>query len=324
MINDPVLINDWHPITRSDAIEEGKIYASRLLGEDLVLWRLDSQIFVWQDLCIHRGTRLSLGSIKNDHLICPYHGWSYNAEGRCAKIPAHPEQIPPAKARVVTYKSKEKYGLIWASLGDPDHDIPDFPEQDKSGYRTILSGPFGPLNASAPRIIENFLDVAHFPFVHAGKLGDPRRPEIADYIVETGEEGIVAKNVFIYQPDPYGTGVGDDVNYTYRVFRPLTAYLAKETKDGTRLSILFPITPNDELVSTAWFYLAMSETEDMTDDEVDRYHSSILAEDIPIVESQRPELLPIDLQAELHLRSDRTAIAYRKWLQDLGLSFGTS
>ena len=50
----------------------------------------------------------------------------------------------------------------------------------------------------------------------------------------------------------------------------------------------------------------------------------IVGQDRPIVESQRPELLPLDLQAELHLRSDRTAIAYRKWLTDLGLTFGTA
>ena len=50
----------------------------------------------------------------------------------------------------------------------------------------------------------------------------------------------------------------------------------------------------------------------------------ITLQDVPIVESQRPELLPLDLQAELHLGSDRTAIAYRKWLRELGLTFGTA
>lgn len=109
----------------------------------------------------------------------------------------------------------------------------------------VLSGPYGPVHAAAPRIVENFLDVAHFPFVHGGILGDRQRPEIADYTVESGPDGLVAKDVAVYQPDPYGTGVSDTVYYTYRVFRPLTAYLAKETRQGTRLSILFPLTPHD-------------------------------------------------------------------------------
>jgi len=324
MLDDPVLINDWHPVARSDAITAETVLGTRLLGEDIVLWRHDGRVLAWQDLCVHRGTRLSLGTVEDGGLMCGYHGWTYNDEGSCVRIPAHPDRKPPAKARVETYTARERYGMVWVSLGEPEHDIPPFPEETLPGYRRILCGPFPSIQASAPRVIENFLDAAHFPFVHAGTLGDPDHPEMTDYQVDVGPEGIVAEDVIVFQPDPYGTSQGDDVSYTYRVFRPLTAYLAKETKVGTRLSILFPITPNDELESTAWFYMAMSEEEDLSDQEVEDFHSAILAQDVPILESQRPELLPLDLQAELHLRSDRTAIAYRRWLRELGLSFGTS
>ncbi len=324
MLADPVLINDWHPVIRSDELTEGKIVGTRLLGEDLVLWRVDGSVQAWQDLCVHRGTRLSLGKIENGTLVCPYHGWTYNQEGRCVRMPAHPDQTPPLKARVKTFHVKERYGLVWVTLGEPKHNIPPFPEDDDPSYRKVLCGPFGPVRASAPRAIENFLDVAHFPFVHGGTLGDEKHPEIQDYKVETGPEGVSANDVRVYQPDPYGTGEGDIVYYTYRVFRPLTAYLAKEIKNGIRFSILFPITPHEEIKSTVWFYMAMNPKYDLPDEEVKQFHSSILAQDIPIIESQRPELLPLDLQAEMHLRSDRTAVAYRKWLRDLGVSFGTA
>jgi phenylpropionate dioxygenase-like ring-hydroxylating dioxygenase large terminal subunit len=59
-----------------------------------------------------------------------------------------------------------------------------------------------------------------------------------------------------------------------------------------------------------------------TDEQVRHFEDELMVQDARIVESQRPELLPLDLQAELHLRSDRTAIAYRKWLKELGLTFG--
>ena len=85
MLNDSVLINDWHVIARSTDVVEGKPLRARLLAEDLVIWRTGSRIMVWQDLCIHRGTRLSLGSIQTDTLMCPYHGWTYNADGQCVK-----------------------------------------------------------------------------------------------------------------------------------------------------------------------------------------------------------------------------------------------
>jgi vanillate O-demethylase monooxygenase subunit len=54
------------------------------------------------------------------------------------------------------------------------------------------------------------------------------------------------------------------------------------------------------------------------------FQDRIFEQDRPILESQRPELLPLDLQAELHLRSDRTAIAYRRWLAQLGVRTGAS
>jgi phenylpropionate dioxygenase-like ring-hydroxylating dioxygenase large terminal subunit len=147
-------------------LTDGKVLGVRLLGEDLVLWRTKGEVMAWRDLCIHRGTRLSLGKVHDSILACPYHGWEYNHEGSCVRMPAHPDQTPPAKARAHTYLAKESYGLIWVMLGEPQNDIPPFPEDPDPSYRKVLVGPFGPINASAPRLIENFLDVAHFPFVH--------------------------------------------------------------------------------------------------------------------------------------------------------------
>ena len=84
MIDDPVLIEDWHPVARVEDLAGGGPVAARLLGEDLVLWRSSSGLFAWRDLCVHRGTRLSLGRVVDgSRLECPYHGWTYAADGRC-------------------------------------------------------------------------------------------------------------------------------------------------------------------------------------------------------------------------------------------------
>lgn len=70
--------------------------------------------------------------------------------------------------------------------------------------------------------------------------------------------------------------------------------------------------------------MAMNYGHDIPEADLIAWQDRIFAQDRPIVESQRPELLPLDLQAELHLRSDRTAIAYRRWLRQLGLTFGVA
>ncbi len=316
MVDDPVLIEDWHPVARVEDVARGPI-GVRLLGEDLVIWRAGGRFCAWQDLCVHRGTRLSLGRVVDgDRLECPYHGWTYSAEGRCVLMPAHPEQTPPAKACVATFRAREAHGVVWATLGQGTGDVPRFEPMEDASHHVLLAGPYR-VRASGPRVIENFLDVGHFPFVHEGVLGDRARPEIDDYDARIDGDGVLATGVKVYQPDPYGTGEGSTVTYTYRVHRPLSASLIKH---GERLfGILLSVTPHDAVDSTAWMWMA-------TDYEppagMIEYQDRIFAQDRPILESQRPELLPLDLQAELHLRSDRTAIAYRRWLRQLGVRTG--
>jgi phenylpropionate dioxygenase-like ring-hydroxylating dioxygenase large terminal subunit len=320
MLDDPVLVNDWHVVARSEDIQNDRTSAARLLREDLVLWRCGGEVKAWQDLCIHRGTRLSLGWIRDETLTCSYHGWTYDDEGKCVRIPAHPDQKPPQTARVKTYLAKERYGFVWACLGEPRTDIPEIPQLDNPSYTKIFCGPYR-YKASGPRAIENFLDVAHFPFVHEGLLGDPRHPEIADYEPVIEPNGVTAKSISVWQPDPDGTGRPAVVTYTYCVLRPLTAYLAKEAAEN-QYTLLMIVTPVDEVESIAWMLIATNYAHDQIE-QLRAFQNKIVSQDIPVVESQRPELLPLDLQAELHLRSDRMSIAYRKWLREIGLTFGT-
>jgi phenylpropionate dioxygenase-like ring-hydroxylating dioxygenase large terminal subunit len=318
MGSDPILVNDWHPVARIKDLQQKNPIGVRLLGEDVVVWQTKGEIVAWQDLCLHRGTRLSLGRVHDGRLECAYHGWTYNSEGRCVFIPAHPEQSPPSKAVAKRYQTKVEYDLVWVCLGEPQRDVPQFPEWEDGSYRKTFCGPYY-VNAGGPRIVENFLDVGHFPFVHEGILGDRAHPEIQEYESEIGREGVVSRGVRVYQPDPYGTGIGGTVVYTYRALRPLSAYFVKESQQ--RFSILLMITPHEPVTSTAWMWMAMNYGYDIPEEDLVQYQDAIFAQDRPIVESQRPELLPLDLQAELHLRSDRTAIAYRKWLKQLGLTY---
>lgn len=319
MIDDPVLVDDWHPVARVDQFPGDGPIAARVLGEDLVVWRSGDAFLAWRDLCVHRGTRLSLGRVvRGDRLECPYHGWTYGTDGGCVLIPAHPEQVPPAKARVAAFRATEAHGVVWVTLGTGATGIPRFEPLDHPEFQVLMAGPYR-VKASGPRVIENFLDVGHFPFVHEGILGDPERPEIEDYTAKVNDEGVLATGVKVFQPDPYGTGQGSTVAYTYRVHRPLTASLIKHGEHT--LGILLSVTPHDAVDSTAWMWMAMNYEPEPT---MVEFQDRIFGQDRPILESQRPELLPLDLQAELHLRSDRTAIAYRRWLRQLGVRTGAS
>ena len=221
MINDPVLVNDWHPVATMEELAEKSILRVCLLREELVLWQVGDEVQAWRDLCIHRGARLSLGKIAGDCLVCPYHGWTYNQAGRCVRIPAHPNQTPPAKAQAKVYHAQERYGLIWVCLGEPANDIPPFPEADDKDDRFAVAvcGPYSNVRAHGPRIVENFLDATHFAFVHEGVLGDPNHAEIGEYQARITPNGVESDPVVVYQPNPYGDKSGT-VSYTYHAFRP--------------------------------------------------------------------------------------------------------
>ena len=171
-------------------IHLGKAIARRILGIDLVLCPSES-LHCWRDLCIHRGARLSLGTVQfsanstqaRDCLICPYHAWEYATTGDCIRIPAQPDLKPPAKAHAEVFHVRERYGVVWIALAQPASATPDFPIADDSNFRTVLAGPYR-FRAQGPRVIENLLDVAHLGFVHAGLLGDPQRGEVEDYEVK--------------------------------------------------------------------------------------------------------------------------------------------
>ncbi|SRR5712692_2315042 len=319
MIDDPVLANDWHPVASVDQLAGGGPLAARLLGEDIVLWRSGDNHHAWRDLCVHRGTRLSLGRVVDGGALeCPYHGWNYGGDGRCVLMPAHPGQTPPAKACVQVYRTAVAHDVVWVSLGSPTAGVPTFELLEDSRYQVLRAGPYR-VKASGPRVVENFLDVGHFPFVHEGILGDRSRPEIAEYEATFDSSGVLATGVKVFQPDPYATGHGSVVTYTYQVHRPLSASFIKHGEHS--FGMLLSVTPHDAVDSTAWMWMAMNYEPESP---MVEFQDRIFAQDRPILESQRPELLPLDLQAELHLRSDRAAIAYRRWLREIGVRTGTA
>jgi phenylpropionate dioxygenase-like ring-hydroxylating dioxygenase large terminal subunit len=332
-LDDPVLRAQWFAVAQSSEVPIAQPVGRRLLGSDIVLWRDAHALHAWQDLCIHRGAKLSLGTVRGSRdasiasacLVCPYHAWEYDGTGTCVHIPAQPGRTPPVKARANVFHVRERYGLIWVCIGPPTGSVPDFPLTEYSGYRAFLCGPYH-FEAKGPRLIENFLDVGHLAIVHAGLLGDALHAAIPDYEIVPAtapDIGPAARNIRIHQPDPDGTGQPAEVTYDFQVHTVLTASFVK-SQDANKLFMGYTITPIEENASVAWAVFAMNYGHDIPEASLRAFQDKVTLQDKAVVESQRPELLPLDLQQELHLRSDRLAIAYRTWLKTTGLLYGTA
>ena len=219
----------------------------------------------------------------------------------------------------------ERYGFVWVSLGNPSKDIHALPEFSQEGRRFINCGTFG-VKTSGLRIIENFLDMGHFPFVHTDILGKEPHTEVKEYKVEMHPETeeLWATDCQFWQPKAAAAATdGLDVDYTYRVMQPFTAALYKTcpTRDGERDVIGVYVQPvnEDECRATLWLLIF----DDIhSDSEVIGFQQTIFGQDRPILENQVPKLIPLDPKSEIPTRADASSIAYRRWLRQIGLQYG--
>lgn len=110
----------WYPIASSDDLPFRHVYAGQLLGRELAVWRADDgNVNVWENRCLHRGVRLSIGINEGGELKCQYHGWRYaNRSAGCTYIPAHPADAPARRIQNRAYPVREAYGLIWSAAND--------------------------------------------------------------------------------------------------------------------------------------------------------------------------------------------------------------
>ena len=108
--------SQWHPIASASDLPKRHVYQAQLLGREFAVWRADDgHVNVWENRCLHRGVRLSIGINDGTELRCQYHGWRYaNRTAGCTYIPAHPADAPARTICNNTYPTREAYGLIWA------------------------------------------------------------------------------------------------------------------------------------------------------------------------------------------------------------------
>lgn len=322
------VLDEWFPVAAVADLEPGGMVPFRLLeGRYLLLSDADGRVTALPDTCPHRGSQLSIGTFDGAHLQCPYHGWVFAADGTCVSRPAHPEQAIPDACSLRPAHVQAAYGMWWVCLGDSPRNLPGFPGWDERG---VDVPPFGPkvLTATGPRIVENFLDIAHFPYVHTDYLGQEPHTAVRDYDVVHVDGGVEAQNVVFWQPHPGPRSThGGDVDYGYRVDHPYAASLWKTVSeaDGGELAgfaLLIAASPVSETECRVWMMTAARDP-DTDPDGFNAFNEIIFGQDIAVVESQEPKCLPLDPRAEVHQRADRMSLAYRRWLVDRGTAYGT-
>lgn len=155
----------WYPVAAAADLVARHVYHGQLLGHDLALWRADDgYVNVWENRCLHRGVRLSIGINDGRELKCQYHGWRYASRSAgCTYIPAHPADAPARTITNRTFVVAERYGLIWSCL-EPTGPSPDLPELQARLGDLALRGIA--VNASAHDVVARLKAYAFQPAMH--------------------------------------------------------------------------------------------------------------------------------------------------------------
>ncbi len=220
-----------------------------------------------------------------------------------------------------------RYGCLFTTLGTPKKDIVHIEEAEEYDRRFVPCG-WVTMRASGLRVVENFLDMAHFPFVHADILGAEPHTEVPHYLSEIRRDvdEVWATNCTFFQPRIAATeDKGDFVHLTYRVPSPFVVMLYRvcPTSPNRLDAIALFIQPMEEGLCRAQpvMYLVDSVSPHKS---LLNFEQVIFLQDRIIVENQRPLLLPLEPRAEIPTRADSSSIAYRRWLKEKGVRFGTT
>lgn len=279
-----IVWNEWHILCALIELEPGKIRHFALFDEPLAaMRRADDSVEVWCTAGAAAGTNKAL-------------------------------------------PVRQHWGHIWTSLGAPPHELFEVPEFLESDRRLVYCGSFG-VHVSAPRAVENFLDMAHFPFVHTGLLGIEPHTAVKEYDVNVSGDSreLIAKRCRFYQPvSAPSAKTGFEVEYVYRVPHPYCSVLYKSAApDPNRNDVIaiFARPVSEERIS-ATLFMGMID-EESSDVGLVHFQQLIFGQDKPILENQRPRRLPLDPTAETSVRADRSSVAYRRWLHERGVCYGT-
>jgi phenylpropionate dioxygenase-like ring-hydroxylating dioxygenase large terminal subunit len=313
----PVLQRFWYPVVPISALTDGP-KPFQLLGQSIVLW-LDAQgnPAAVEDRCCHRSAKLSIGTVAEGNIRCPYHGWAFDAEGACVQVPQSQDCAISPRYRVKAYRCVERYGYAWVCLGEPLTDLPDISEVADPDYRLIHEF-YEPWKCAGLRVMENEFDLAHPTFVHADTFGSEEHPTPDLLELTETEWGLHVHGVLgVVNPELQQQNLKMASTLTVRTldmtwFMPFTVKLRIAYPNGLVHIIVNTMTPIDDSTSQMVQFCVRNDTEaDTKSRDVVAFDRAVTLEDKRILETTDYDV-PLRLSQEQHMFTDKPGIVMRR------------
>jgi phenylpropionate dioxygenase-like ring-hydroxylating dioxygenase large terminal subunit len=316
------LANSWHPVARSVDVATEPV-AVTLLGRKVALWRTTSgAVFAAPDRCPHREAPLSIGFVEDGTLTCAYHGWTFGDSGRCVRVPSAGEGVPPPpRAHLVAYSCEERFGLVWVCLGTPSAPIPFIAQESDPSFRRINT-PVEVWHSSATRMVDNFLDISHFPFVHVGTFGRAQDTRVPRFELQPLDDGYFGyRYEVLANNNTAGAMVSGETEQV--VHRSMSSgfslpFVVRSTiryDSGLEHVLLLLSTPIDDVTSYFTFVVWRNDDFSVSAEEIIRFDLAIGAEDKRMLE-QLDGVLPLDQTSLVSVQADKCSVEWRRQLAD--------
>jgi len=298
-----------------------------LLGQQWVTWvDTSGAVRVFEDRCPHRLAPLSLGVCESDGIRCAYHGWVFDSSGDCVEIPAlGNDAVIPSRARLAgPAQIAADHGMVFIAIDEPFTEPPLLAAADNGEFQ-VGDLPVLRTRANAALLADNFLDMAHFPFVHRNTFGAGEAREVPRYEVERHGFGFSAsyEHEFANREDP-GVASGERPliqrrRLTYRYEAPFHLELDIEFLDAGGSNVIgFFLAPEDHdtvrIYSSLWRNDLNGSTERMQ--EAIDFEIAVIEEDLALQSQYESLEMPLDVTAEIHTRADKTTLELRRIMRD--------
>ncbi len=318
--------NYWYLVCPAHELSH-TIMTRKILGEKIIFFRDKSgKAIALEDRCCHRNVNLSLGYLKENTVVCGFHGWEYDDQGICVRIPSQAEDAKiPKTAKIKSYPLQEFNRWIWIFIGDPESAVkvspPDIPEMNSWDFTYDNYT----LKADLESTAESLIDPYHIAFVHRNSI-QSFMGQITDFpadfnlqVVEDGIEGTYRRaNVgkisekMYFGNEPY-------INTFYRFYFPSISRLQLHFKERTLLILENIFAVDDDHVTmmqiTLWKNI-FPKFPAFARMFMRRKSAKIVKEDIAFLTSQLETYKRTAGRThEVSVKGDEISLAFRKYWQ---------
>jgi phenylpropionate dioxygenase-like ring-hydroxylating dioxygenase large terminal subunit len=313
----------WYAVATADQVAEAPLGVT-VREIDYVIWRgADGGVVAVLDRCSHREARLSRGSVELGCIRCPYHGWRFDQQARCVEIPSATPGTPvPPAAHLIPLSVVERYGLVWLCPGEPTQPLPYLGVEDDPSF-TRLNTSMQVWQCDATRMIDNMLDVAHFPYTHAGTFGREQEAVVPKFHLEQLDEAFYGYRYDVVVNNTGAardmSGLDDDVielSMSTGFALPFSVRSTMSFSNGVEQALFMTATPITSTRSYYTFVLWRNDDVARTGQAIVDFELAVTHEDRVVLES-----LPGELslgQGELvDVQADKASVEWRRRFREL-------